>query len=166
MADVESQRFRGANATPLETISSSVTVWPNATAAERNALAEKSARGRTCTLHVLERATIAATARVRISHISLASLPAPLPEAKDSHAVRAYLTIAAEASTQAGPSSAALEPRSARRVQVPVVIDALGFVSGPAEVSLTAMSLKRPASSATEHRLLSLLYSRAKADKL
>jgi hypothetical protein len=44
-----------------------------------------------------------------------------------------------------------------------VYFDVLGFVSGAAEVNLTAISLKRPLSYVTEHRLLSLLYDRTLA---
>jgi hypothetical protein len=43
-----------------------------------------------------------------------------------------------------------------------VYVDALGFVTGPAEISLTATGFSSPVPTATEQRLLSLLYSRAK----
>jgi hypothetical protein len=39
--------------------------------------------------------------------------------------------------------------------------DAFGFVRGPAEVSLTATGYSSPVPSATEQRLLSLLYGRS-----
>jgi hypothetical protein len=42
-----------------------------------------------------------------------------------------------------------------------VYLDELGFVAGPAEVSVTATGFSRPVTTATERRLLSLLYSRA-----
>jgi hypothetical protein len=44
-----------------------------------------------------------------------------------------------------------------------VYLDALAFVSGPAQIQLTALSIKRSPASATERRLISLLYSRAQA---
>jgi hypothetical protein len=53
-------------------------------------------------------------------------------------------------------------PRHATRIYS----DALGFVYGPAEVSLYATGVGTPVASATERHLLSLLYGRAKAHKL
>jgi hypothetical protein len=50
--------------------------------------------------------------------------------------------------------------------QAHLYTDVLGFVYGPAEVSLIATGIRRPVPSALEQRLLSLLYSRAKAHKL
>jgi len=42
----------------------------------------------------------------------------------------------------------------------------LGFIHGPAQVYLLATGWESPARSSTEHRLLSLLYTRAEAHKL
>jgi hypothetical protein len=50
--------------------------------------------------------------------------------------------------------------------QAHLYADVLGFVYGPAEVSLIATGIARPVPSELEQRLLSLLYSRAKAHKL
>jgi hypothetical protein len=165
VADVNSARFRGASVSPRETLTSEVAVWPTAGTAERNAAAEVGTRGRACTRHLLERLAIRTmTTRVRIAHLSVAWLPAPLHGAKDSFAARVTLSLAAEGPRAApGASSAVLESpaASARTAQLRVYLDELGFVSGPAQISLTALSVKRPPSSATEHRLLALLYDRA-----
>jgi hypothetical protein len=167
VADVNSAKFSGASASPRETVGSEVVVWPTASAAERNAAAETGARGRACVQHLLERLALRRiTARVRVAHVSVAWRPSPLRGAKDAHAARVTLTVAAEASgARGGTSSVALESpvSGARRVRVPVYLDVEGFLSGPAQVGLTALGVGRPASAATEHRLLSLLYSRARA---
>jgi len=44
-----------------------------------------------------------------------------------------------------------------------VYVDELGFVAGAAEINLTASGFSSPVPAATEQRLLSLLYRRAKA---
>jgi hypothetical protein len=41
--------------------------------------------------------------------------------------------------------------------------DILAFVTGPAEINVMVLSVSQPPSSATERRLLSLLYGRSKA---
>jgi hypothetical protein len=165
VADVKSAKFGGASASPRETMRSEVEVWPTTATAERNAAAELSPRGRACASHLLERLAIRGmTARVRIAHVGVAWLPAPLKGPRDAFAARVTLTVAAEGTrSQPGVSSATLESRAegTRKLQLPVYVDVLGFLSGPAQISLTATGLKQPPSSATEHRVLSLLYSRA-----
>lgn len=49
---------------------------------------------------------------------------------------------------------------------VPVYRDMLGFLDGPAEVVLIATGFSHPVASATEKRLISLLYQRATAHRL
>jgi hypothetical protein len=168
VVDIHSVRFRGATASPRESVRSDVTVWPTNAVAEQDSAAELSRRGRACAQHLLERLAIDAIGRVRVSHVSIAWLPPPLPGAKGSYAARISLRITGvlgPGQTQSERSTAALESSSPnpRSVEIPLYIDGFGFLAGPARVSLTATSLKRPASSAIEHRLLSLLYSRAKA---
>jgi hypothetical protein len=168
VVNIGSARFTGATASPRESVTSSVVVWPTSAIAEQNIAADLSPRGRACVQHLLERLAIGAVRRVRVSHVSLAWLPAPLPAAH-SFAARLSLTLSAEPGRlRPGLSGAVVESPSprARPVQISVYIDVLGFLVGPGEVNLTATGEKRPASSATEHRLLSLLYSRAVAHKL
>jgi hypothetical protein len=168
VVDIRSVRFKGATASPRESVRSDVTVWPTSAVAEHNTAAEVSRRGRACAQHLLERLAIGEIGTVHLSHISIAWLPPPLPGGRGSYGARIRLTISAQLApgkTQSGRSTATIESSSpnATRVQIPVYIDTFGFLAGPAQVSLTATSLKRPASSAIEHRLLSVLYSRAKA---
>jgi hypothetical protein len=168
VVDVHSVRFKGATASPRESVTSDVTVWPTNALAEHNSAAGLSQRGRACAQHLLERLAIDQIGRVRVSRISIAWLPPPLPGAKDSYAARISLTITGELGPSHTPSersSAALESSSPNppRVQIPLYVDGFGFLAGRAEVTLTATGVQRPASSAIEHRLLSVLYSRAKA---
>jgi hypothetical protein len=52
------------------------------------------------------------------------------------------------------------------RVRLRIYHDVFGFLSGPAEIELTATGFTTPVLSATEQRLLALLYSRAQAHVL
>jgi hypothetical protein len=165
VANIDSAKFRGSSAAPLETISSEVVVWPSSAIAERNAAAQTGPRGRACAQHLLERLALKTlTSRVRLASSSISWLPAPLHGARGSYAAHVTMNVTAESPrTQTGASSAVLESSTAseRKLQVPVYLDIQGFQSGPAQVTLTALGVKRPPSSSAEHRLLSLLYSRA-----
>ena len=52
------------------------------------------------------------------------------------------------------------------RVKLPIYLDFLGFVDGPAEVTLLSSGLLRPFPASVQQHLFSLLLSRAKAHKL
>ncbi len=52
-----------------------------------------------------------------------------------------------------------------RGLRIPLYVDMLGFVDGPAEVSLFTFGVPRQFPAALEERLFSLLLERAKADK-
>jgi len=149
---------------------SDVEVWPTAGAAARNASAEQSSRGRVCTEHLLERAAIGTmTGRARIRDVRFTLLPRPLSVSgvSDVHAARVSMTIITEAPRgRHGTSPVVLQAGNVRRAHVPLVLETLGFVAGPAEVSLTATGVNGPPSAATERRLLALLYRRATAREL
>ncbi len=53
-----------------------------------------------------------------------------------------------------------------RGIKLPVYLDFLGFVDGPAEITLTSSGLLRPFPASVQQHLFSLLLSRAKAHKL
>jgi hypothetical protein len=169
VADINSPKFSGATASPRELIGSEVMVWPSAVTAERNAAAETGPRGRACAQHLLERVALRTlTSRVHLAHVSVTWLPAPLQGAS-SYAARVTMAFAAEGPrAQTGPSSAVLESPATRahKVQVLAYLDVQGFQSGPAQVVLTALGVKRPAARTRERRLLTLLYTRARAIKL
>jgi len=51
-------------------------------------------------------------------------------------------------------------------MKLPIYLDYLGFVDGPAEVTLLSSGLLRPFPAAIQQRLFALLLSRAKAHRL
>jgi hypothetical protein len=53
-----------------------------------------------------------------------------------------------------------------RGVRIPFYLDVLGFVEGPAQVTLSSSGVLRPFPAAIQQRLFSLLLSRAKAHRL
>jgi hypothetical protein len=55
---------------------------------------------------------------------------------------------------------------SVRGIKVPVYLDFLGFVDGPAEVTLLSSGLLRPFPAEVQQRLFALLLTRAKAHRL
>jgi hypothetical protein len=167
IVDMHSVKFKGASTAPRESLRSAVTIWPSAALAEQESTAMLSPRGRACDQHLLERLALGEIGPVHVSHVSVTRLPSPLPAAHDSYAARISMTISGSLGTGArsGRSTATLESSSptTARISIPVYIDTFGFVAGPAQIGLTATGLKRPPSPATERRLLSKLYSRAKA---
>jgi hypothetical protein len=168
VAAVDSPKFSGASRAPRETVSSEVEVWPTSAAAQRNGAAEASPRGRACAQHLLERLALRTMSRgVRITHLSVAWRHPSLPGAQDAYAARVSFTVAAEG-RPASPEvkSAAVETPAPTHVQIPVYLDVSGFVSGPAHISLSAMSVKQPPDAAVERRLLSTLDGRARTHTL
>ena len=130
---------------------SDIAIRLSAADAARDLSALRSAAGHACILHFLHRVVsqpLLTTERIT-RHVAVSWLPAPLPGAAGGFEMRVTLIVAA-----------AGQPR------VRSFSDTLGFVSGPAEVSLNAMRVGHPMSSETENRLLLLLHSRAKAHKL
>jgi hypothetical protein len=154
VADVHSPRFVAGMGTARETVKSDVEVKPSAAIAARDAGAIRSARGLACVTHFLEhRAQEPTLTTQRITRqVAVHSLTAPLPAASGSFEVRIVVTTSAA--------------RPGGRLSARSYFDALGFVSGPAEVALTATHSTQPPSAETEHRLLELLYGRAKAHRL
>jgi hypothetical protein len=131
-------------------VRSDVEIRPTAAIAARDDAAVSSARGHACVLRFLQRALNRPplTTRRITRHLAVSWLPTPLPSAARGFQLRVVVTVGANG-----------------RPRAPGFFDVLGFVSGPAEVSLSAIRAGHPVSSATEHRLLSLLYSRAEARK-
>jgi hypothetical protein len=55
---------------------------------------------------------------------------------------------------------------SSARLHIPIYVDVFGFATGAVDVYLTAMGAPEPVPVEAEHRLLTLLYSRASATHL
>jgi hypothetical protein len=154
IADIHSPTFRITGTYERERVRSGVEVMPTAALAAQSNTATRSVRGRACLARLLAR-TSAERGVEALPHgpISVSSLPNQLPGADGSFGLRI-------ATTAIGRSLQGAQTRTH------VYTDLFGFVSGAAEINLTATGIARPVPSATEQRLLSLLFSRAQAHKL
>jgi hypothetical protein len=123
---------------------------PSAALAARNNAVARSARGRACLARALPEQS---TGPLRYGPVSVSSLPNLLPGADGSFGLRLTTTVIGR-NFRGG------------KIRTRVYIDVFGFVSGPAEISLTAFGVSRPVPSATEQHLLPLLFSRAREHKL
>ena len=132
---------------------SSVEVMPTAALAARNYAAARSPRGHTCLAQALPRVVQGATPLgARAGTATASFLPDLLPPGQESFGVRITTSLTRIV--------------GGKQVRLPVYLDIFELLAGPAEVGLSATSASRPASSTTERRLLSLLYSRAQEHKL
>jgi hypothetical protein len=127
-------------------LASHVEIWPTPELAARSVATHESAQGREC-----ERRELEAKAQLGARYSGGADnlLPSAAPNVPESYRTR-LITVATRLRARAGRT---------------VYFDSVGFLSGRAEIwlSLTAF---RPPPATIEQRLLSLLYSRAKAHKL
>jgi hypothetical protein len=149
--DISSPTFIGGRALEQEQISSGVSVLSSAAVAALEFAAIRSARGRACITSFAER-ELSSESRGLLHYVRLVAAPlrAPLAGIDASFGLRLTVILAA--------------PRGGHRFYL--YLDFLGFRDGPAEISLNASGFSHPVSSATERRLLSTLYARARAHKL
>jgi hypothetical protein len=162
---IVSRRFRRNNAQqqgehfsdsllPFESMRSAVYVMGSAALASREIATAASDRGRMCLkrVNVSHNATIVAEgAKVReplLSQIEVSALPSSMRGVQ----VYAWRTMA----------DAAIEAPS----RSPYYEDSFAFAMGPAVITLDATGSPHPFPGATERRLISLLYRRAKSHKL
>ncbi len=152
IVDIHSPTFAGSRL--RERVRSAVEVMPTVALADQNNRAARSARGRACLVRFLGRALPEQGAGpVHHGPISVSSLPSLLPSAAGSFGLRLVTTVT-------------VRPLGGRPGQISLYLDEFGFISGPAEVNLTATGLSRPVPAEAERRLLGLLYSRAQAHPL
>jgi hypothetical protein len=146
VAELDSSDFERESATGDEGVQSSVTIAPSSAVASEGLAAARTRHARACVsryLTLLFAGKRPSGAKVRLVSIT-PSTPAA-PGTGGSYAWHISLVIAVKA------------------VNVPTYVDILGFVDGPAEVSLSTFSAPRPFPAAAEKRLFSLLVSRATA---
>jgi hypothetical protein len=146
IADVDSAKF--ALGAPGRQIKSGVEVLPSAALAARNLAAVSSARGRACLARFLSQAARSA-APTQSGHVSISSLPDLLPGSQGYLGLRVTFPISTR------------NPVNGRPVQTQLTLDEFVFISGSAEITLSARTIKAPIPTATERRLLALLVSRA-----
>jgi hypothetical protein len=151
IVDIESPSFSNASEGQGEMVRSDTEVMPTAALAARDNAATRSARGHACVARLLPQVlTSAANGRFRYGQIAVSWLPTPMPGVDGSFGLRIVATII-------GTSG------QGRPADVRFYSDLLGFVSGPAEINLTATGIGEAVPPATEQQLLSVLVSRAKA---
>jgi hypothetical protein len=154
VAEIRSVSLRGAAGGEYGQISSEVEVLPSATLAAQNNVAARSSRAIGCITRVIPHlfGTLGGGG-ARYGRATVSRLPNPLPGADGGFGFR-ISTAVIRSTSEAG------------QTEVPVYVDLLGFISGPAEINLTATGAPQPVPADVEHRLLSLLYSRANAKRL
>jgi hypothetical protein len=130
-------------------VQSGVTVEQTSALAAKELAAVRSARGRECFLHYLNQLFKGQKYRgANIGSASISSGTPPAPGTAGSFGWHISTTI------------------TLRGVRIPFYMDILGFVYGPAEVTLLDFAVPEPFPAATEQRLFSLLVERAKAHRL
>ena len=150
LVDIRSSKFSRGSGLQQEQVGSGVSVLSSAALASRELTAVRSARGRACITHFARKQfTEKGTEQLHYDQITTSPLPVP-STAGESFGLRVTVTLTA--------------PHTGTHFSF--YLDFLGFVSGPAEIDLNALSISKPVPSATERRLLSLLHSRAEAHKL
>jgi hypothetical protein len=146
LAEVSSKDFEIKHGILDLGVSSEVGVARTSALAARQLAAIRSAHVRSCFSHFLD--LIFKGKRFSgaiVSPVSIASGTPPAPGTAGSFGWRVTATF------------------SVQRLRVPLYVDILGFVYGPASVTLFSSSLVRPFPAAIQQRLFSLLLSRAEA---
>lgn len=151
LVDIRSPKFSRGDELQHQEVGSGVSVLSSAALATQELAVVRSARGRACITRFAKRQFAqGSSGPLHSGRMTTSLLPAPVAGIGGSFGLRVTVTLIA----------------SRTGIQFPLYIDFLGFVFGPAEISLDDFSISRPVSSATEHQLLLLLYSRARIARL
>jgi hypothetical protein len=151
LLETDSPLIKRGNELETEEIRSYVTVLAHGRRAAVELPPLESRGVRECVARVLTR--YFADRSVREAHwgrFTISGLPVQAPGADGAIGIRVETTLTLTFS----------------EVTVPIYFDLLGFTSGPAVVSLWAVSVTQPVPAATEQRLLSLLLARAQLHPL
>jgi hypothetical protein len=153
LANIHSATFSGTAEPEHEQIRSEVEVMPSAAIAAKNNAVNRSKRALACAkrLFPLELGS-QGSGRVHYGTVTVSRLPDPLPGVPGSFGYRVAVSILGV-------------PKAIEPTQPRLYIDAFAFLSGPAEVALLTTAFPQPVSEETDGRLLSLLHSRAEANK-
>jgi hypothetical protein len=152
IVDIHSATFSSTSEGEHEGIHSDVEVMPTPTLAARHNAAQLSRRGIACLKRFILLPRDKPGSRLHYGPVTV-SPPSQLPGVSGGFTIEFTTTIVG-VPTQVEPTP----PH--------VYIDAAGFVSGAAEVAITAIGFPKPVPAEVEQRLLSLLYSRAQAHEL
>jgi hypothetical protein len=155
VASIRSATFSGATEAEHETIKSVVEVMPSVALAAQNHAYTRSQRALACAERFLP-SQIDGKNRpnrlhLRYGPVTVVRTPFPLPEVQGGFGYRISVPVLGTPSTIEAPH---------------IYVDAFGFVSGPAEIALTAIGFPQPVPEEADEHLLSLLAGRAAAHKL
>jgi hypothetical protein len=146
LAEENSKEFERQSSVLAEGVKSEVTVAPSASLAAQELAVIRSAHARACVAHHLSLLLKGKDyGRGTFGWISIAQGIPPAPGTSGGFGWRITVKI------------------NVRGIPAPLYVDILGFMYGPAEVSLFTSGYPRPFSARSEERLFSLLLRRAKA---
>lgn len=145
VAEVSSDQFERQVSLRAEAVQSGVTVQRTPALAARELEVIRGPRVHACLTHYLDLLLAARRSGGRLAPVSISQGTPPASGAAGSFAFRIRTTILA------------------RGVAIPIYFDILGFVVGPAQVTLFTDGLPEPFPAASEEKLFSLLLARAKA---
>jgi hypothetical protein len=146
LLEISSTKFKRGHEIPVVDVSSEVSVARTPALAEKELAAIRGPRARACVSRYLDRLFKGKELRgASISPVSISSGTPPAPGATGSFAWRIEVRF------------------TVHSIQIPLYFDILGFVYGPAQVSLFSTGFATPLPAATQQRLFSLLLQRAKA---
>jgi hypothetical protein len=161
LAEVKSPEFGTDSPGELLRVASTVEVGADAERAMRELRLIRSRRAERCLQRVYASAIEedeSSTAEVRDVSVSRARFPAA--DIEDGFAYRFSASVTVHPSTsQLSAYRPAAEPNAS--VTVRIYVDIIGFVVGPASVTLTATGVPTPVSRTLEHNLLRVLHERA-----
>lgn len=150
IVDIESGTFVRGEGLEKQQVQSGVSVLSRAALAAQELAAIRSSRGRECITRLAQQQLAKSAGSVRFSGVRTSPLPAGLVGRGDTFGLRVSLTLTV----------------SGNPTRIPLYLDFLGFISGPAEVDLNTYGISKPVPAVTERRLLSLLMNRAKSHSL
>ena len=148
LADAQSPSFKLRREILDLGVSSEVAVAPTAVQAARELAAIRGARVRECFSHYLDQLLEGRKRGTRLRPVSIASGTPPAPGANGSFGWRITATFAVG------------------RIPLSLYVDILGFILGPARVTLVSSGVLRPFPAAIQQRLYALLLARASARAL
>jgi hypothetical protein len=145
LADISSPQFVSGTGLQTELVSSDVTIARSAAAVRRDLALVNSGHIQSCFAQALDGVTVptAHGPAVTIGSVQVTSLSVPVARSDGGFGMRATMVM------------------SALGINVPVVLDILGYSVGRDELSLMALAIGHPSSAPTEQRLSTLLVNRA-----
>jgi hypothetical protein len=161
LAEVKSPEFGTDSPGELLRVASTVEVGANADRAAQELKLIRSRRAERCLQRVYASAIEEEeSSTAEVSDASVSRIRFPAPDIEDGFAYRFAATVTVHRSTsELTAYRPAAEPNAS--VKVRIYVDIIGFVVGPASVSLTATGVPTPVSRTLERNLLRVLHQRA-----